>query len=873
MLCGFAAIRQWVFNAEPVNNENIESAFRLLVSKMNVTHSIRLLATQAISVPAIAGFFRPVVLLPTSMISGLSIQELEAILAHELAHVRRHDYIVNILQVTFETLFFHHPIVWWLSNRMRIEREYCCDDIAAQSFGGQIELAKALAKLEEIRSTNGSLAVAANGGSLVSRIQRLAGRKTNESFTWPIGIFAIFAALTLGSWIGVSSVSANLKPEFEQISNQPISGREFGKKDDDQAEPEYKLQKNESKKRDSVTGIEKSVLADIKLESGSDTSLKTSSFDAVYSNVMLYTFIPQRIAKELKAIELGTIDFGKVAPAIPGKKQMLWMPLAGEKKIDSSQAPSADKKTLYRVNEITKPLADGKIVPYETDSIWVPGHLSFYGMNKTKQHKFKVVRIEKVNLGFGLPFGPINALVSNDENSEFGVLGGDWTQVVTGTKNEVMWWSATGTFFLMPKDQSPQPAPKKVDQALDRVAQKSDENRKTKKNNSVIRDLPQVKSTGGTFVDPALTRGNIKASRTIHLNEKTRRSTGWVKSPAGLLPFDKKLEFDDRSICLTLMGDIVAINQKTEELAWHLPWNKSQPMWQSVSIVEWETAEKKVNALELFAANETTGTLTYQYHSLQTGKKISLPNQVKTKAKVQSRTTSNAPKIYVDKKVNGKVTRAYFKAKREGRSPIDVLKSNAKALLKNGPAGLNITEMETIVSAKPRYLLGRGMDTDELMMSLPEGSKAELVFTGENIEIETKKDVVSITTTNGKVQWVDSVGTVRATATADGGMKHLIVECKYSNNEVVAVLKTLAKNGEDKHPVQVIFDIGSGDLDNESPSHGSVRYEIQPWDPKGKEPARIKIKYHYEMKRVAEEAEEITGETWREILMKKQKHS
>ena len=91
-------------------------------------------------------------LLPASALAGLSPQQLEAILAHELAHIRRHDYLVNLLQTLVETLLFYHPAVWWLSRRIRIERENCCDDLAVSLCGDPVAYAKALADLEELRA-------------------------------------------------------------------------------------------------------------------------------------------------------------------------------------------------------------------------------------------------------------------------------------------------------------------------------------------------------------------------------------------------------------------------------------------------------------------------------------------------------------------------------------------------------------------------------------------------------------------------------------------------------------------------------------------------------------------------------------------------
>ena len=104
-----------------------------------------------VDVPTVIGWLKPVVLLPASALAGLSPNQVEAILAHELAHIRRHDYLVNLLQTLVETLLFYHPAVWWLSRRIRAERENCCDDLAVSLCGDPVAYAAALAELEDLR--------------------------------------------------------------------------------------------------------------------------------------------------------------------------------------------------------------------------------------------------------------------------------------------------------------------------------------------------------------------------------------------------------------------------------------------------------------------------------------------------------------------------------------------------------------------------------------------------------------------------------------------------------------------------------------------------------------------------------------------------
>ena len=125
-----------------------------------------------VHVPTIVGWLRPVILLPASVITGLPAAHLDAVLAHELAHVRRHDYLVNSLQAIVETLLFYHPVVWWCSRQIRIEREHCCDDIVVEACGDRVAYATALAQLEELRRLQPMLSLNVTGGRLIDRVRR-----------------------------------------------------------------------------------------------------------------------------------------------------------------------------------------------------------------------------------------------------------------------------------------------------------------------------------------------------------------------------------------------------------------------------------------------------------------------------------------------------------------------------------------------------------------------------------------------------------------------------------------------------------------------------------------------------------------------------
>jgi beta-lactamase regulating signal transducer with metallopeptidase domain len=164
-----------------------------LARRLRICRPIRLLESAVVEVPTVIGWLKPVVLIPASALAGMAPHQIEAVLAHELAHVRRHDYLVNLLQAVVETLLFYHPAVWWISRRIRQEREHCCDDLAVSLCGDRVAYAAALADLEERRGGAGQLALAATDGSLLHRVRRLLGAPTHAGRApgWLAGAIAV----------------------------------------------------------------------------------------------------------------------------------------------------------------------------------------------------------------------------------------------------------------------------------------------------------------------------------------------------------------------------------------------------------------------------------------------------------------------------------------------------------------------------------------------------------------------------------------------------------------------------------------------------------------------------------------------------------
>jgi bla regulator protein BlaR1 len=170
----------------------------LLAERMGVSRSVRLRVVDNLASPITAGWWRPVVLVPASLISGMPADLLEALLAHEMGHIKRLDYLVNIGQNVVETLLFYHPAVWWISGCIRSEREQIADNLAAGALGEPRRLALALSELEKFQFSSHHLAQAANGGDLMLRIKRLL-RPDTQALNWKaalpvLGLAAAFLA-------------------------------------------------------------------------------------------------------------------------------------------------------------------------------------------------------------------------------------------------------------------------------------------------------------------------------------------------------------------------------------------------------------------------------------------------------------------------------------------------------------------------------------------------------------------------------------------------------------------------------------------------------------------------------------------------------
>ncbi|MDQ3291944.1 MAG: M48 family metalloprotease [Bacteroidota bacterium] len=179
-----------------------------MAKSLRVSQSVRLFESALVKTPLVIGYLKPIILLPFGTLASLSPEQVEAILAHELAHIYRKDYLLNMLQALVEILFFFNPAIWWISDYVRVERENCCDDQAIEVCGNPLIYARALANLETIavKSPRLTLAFAGKDGSLLGRIKRLV-QQPNRRPTFSEGFLAACVLIVGLTLISISAVA------------------------------------------------------------------------------------------------------------------------------------------------------------------------------------------------------------------------------------------------------------------------------------------------------------------------------------------------------------------------------------------------------------------------------------------------------------------------------------------------------------------------------------------------------------------------------------------------------------------------------------------------------------------------------------------
>ncbi|MET6996232.1 M56 family metallopeptidase [Chitinophaga defluvii] len=188
-----------------------------LTKQLGIPRKVRLMVSKSLQVPVMIGFLKPLILLPMAMVNNMNEDQLEAILLHELAHIKRNDYLLNIFQSIAETILFFNPFIWWISKNIRQEREHCCDDVVIASSVQPLHYARALVALEEHRLNSNPLAMAAadNKQYLFYRIKRIMEMKTkNLNYSQKIlAVLIIATGLISIAWLNPAHQKDNCLPQ------------------------------------------------------------------------------------------------------------------------------------------------------------------------------------------------------------------------------------------------------------------------------------------------------------------------------------------------------------------------------------------------------------------------------------------------------------------------------------------------------------------------------------------------------------------------------------------------------------------------------------------------------------------------------------
>lgn len=287
-----------------------------LAGSLGINRIVALAQSARIHSPIVIGFLKPIVLVPASMLGGLSTEQVEAILIHELAHIRRHDYIINLIQSFIEALFFFNPFVWTISNVIRREREFCCDDTVIKKHGGALAYAHALAQMEEVRLSKSlfALSLAENKNQLLNRIKRIM-EKSAKNYSGrdkmiPAALLVI--GLICASWLSVNTGKPISETEPQQTAIASDTTKKNKKKTAHSSETTIiTIDENGKARETAITDSDKE-LTDITSEIGTDIEEPVPAIQPVPAiapvPVIDMMLLPMPSLRELNAI----LSFDKI---------------------------------------------------------------------------------------------------------------------------------------------------------------------------------------------------------------------------------------------------------------------------------------------------------------------------------------------------------------------------------------------------------------------------------------------------------------------------------------------------------------------------------------------------------------------------------
>ncbi|MCA9275779.1 MAG: M56 family metallopeptidase [Phycisphaerales bacterium] len=244
LLVSIRYLRQWGAAQRLRRREVTEASgewaavFEEMRAALGVSRRVRMLVSGIARCPVVVGVVSPVVIVPSSVLLMMSPEQVRMVLAHELAHIRRYDHLVNMLQVLVETVMFYHPVVWWMSHQARVEREHCCDDAAVRWAGDAVSYARALTELEEVRMRTRAV-LALQGGSLMNRIRRLIEDTDARRGRGSMRALAVLSAAMLIAGAGYAHAALNKEGPRDETLAAVQSGVSSGVMTQEQARRVY----------------------------------------------------------------------------------------------------------------------------------------------------------------------------------------------------------------------------------------------------------------------------------------------------------------------------------------------------------------------------------------------------------------------------------------------------------------------------------------------------------------------------------------------------------------------------------------------------------------------------------------------------------
>ncbi len=221
LLMGYGYLKYIASGVKSKQHPILISALENVRGKMRLATPVVVSISNKVSGPMLVGWIKPVILFPVGLINALTPQEVEAIIAHELAHVKRHDWLINLVQSLIEVAFYYHPAVWWLSYQIREARENCCDDMAIENGYSPLFYARLLIRIKELQiQTNHSpsISLVGNSKTLLNRIQRILGQ-TQNFYTMKEKCIAL-GMITAVILVLTSSSFVQSEKDFKKTNNE-----------------------------------------------------------------------------------------------------------------------------------------------------------------------------------------------------------------------------------------------------------------------------------------------------------------------------------------------------------------------------------------------------------------------------------------------------------------------------------------------------------------------------------------------------------------------------------------------------------------------------------------------------------------------------